>query len=322
MSYPDKTKLNDAEAVKRLNELGFTPDEPYPGLTLLPWNATCDTCGRPSKVRLSTSRPCRFCSRGTPNNDQATAELHDAGFDTDEAFPDALHKPWHVTCRTCHRPATVTLAAIRKGRSCQACVRGAVEPDQAAAEARTAGYEPLMAYPGSLRAPWAVTCRRHGHKRRTTLHNIRHRIALDCPDCTKHDEAEHAVDTMRDAHYEPDTDYPGSPQARWSVHCTDCDAPSRPSLYEVRNGRRCRCTHTDTLTPGKAAAQLRKAGYTSDQDYPGAMNKPWPAECIHCGKHAKPTVNDILKGRRCPCTKKKPTALSRKKTRQARKTTK
>lgn len=54
-------------------------------------------------------------------------------------------------------------------------------------------------------------------------------------------QAESAEWEMRQAGYDLDEDYPGSPSIRWSVTCSACSAPRKVSLQSVRRGARCHC---------------------------------------------------------------------------------
>ncbi|HEY8985332.1 MAG TPA: hypothetical protein VIU15_37870 [Streptomyces sp.] len=54
------------------------------------------------------------------------------------------------------------------------------------------------------------------------------------------EEGRAAVAVMREAGYEPEEPYPGRRSSPWSVRCTTCEKPRRPTLHQVARGLRCR----------------------------------------------------------------------------------
>lgn len=202
------------------------------------------------------------------------------------------------------------------------------DPEVAAATMRTAGYEPLVPYPGS-NVPWPCTClaaghavfphytsANRGHGCRLCLHpnagSSASEIRTDVPSTggsisevvaplgktrprfrTDPDEA---AAVMLAAGVRPDVPFPGS-NTRWAGTCTTCDRPVAPRLsYVRRSGRACPycsgCATDDTTR----LAVMQAAGFKPAAAYPGNNKTPWPSTCLICGTDLAPRYDSALSG--------------------------
>ena len=245
---------------------GAEPLEPYVNADA-PWRCRCLTCGEVITPRLSSmsrQNPCRACGRARTRHDPARAEaaMRAMGLEPLEDYPGA-DEPWLHRCLECGHE--VTLAYRRRttaGAGCRRCspdLRGApmrtpvertpVDPEVAAKTMRTAGFEPLVPYPGRVEDPWPCRCTVCGHESTPRMSVVRQgsgcRACADKAIGARHiaANAEAAVALMREAGFEPLEDYPGSHQ-RWRCRCTRCGEISTPRRASVRKGHGCRhCWH-------------------------------------------------------------------------------
>lgn len=113
-------------------------------------------------------------------------------------------------------------------------------PGRAEDELRTAGYEPLEPYPGTVLSPWRVTCTECEVERTITLNYVRRgrRCSHRDPERTKV-PVEAAEEELRAAGYRPLEPYPGNVGIGWLAMCLTCGNPRRPSIGKIRQGRRC-----------------------------------------------------------------------------------
>lgn len=106
---------------------------------------------------------------------------------------------------------------------------------------------------------------------------------------------------MRAAGYEPLEPYPGTVASQWLARCSICGAERRPSLHDIRKGKRCGHRRVAT-TPEAAAEEARAAGFEPMELYPGKPRAPWKHRCIECGAERSPALKDIRDGWRCTHT--------------------
>lgn len=168
-------------------------------------------------------------------------------------------------------------------------------PEDAAAELRAAGYEPLTAYPGYADVPWSMRCTTCGTVRQTRLGSVRRGQRCAHARGLTHEEA---VAELRAAGYEPQEWYPGGADLAWVSYCATCLATRRPTLSSIRQGKRCG-HNPQAIGKDVAEAELRGAGYEPLWPYPGTVSEPWRARCQTCGGVRHPSVAGLRKGFRC-----------------------
>ena len=97
-----------------------------------------------------------------------------------EPYPGLVMTPWLMQCEICGHMARVSLNQLRRGESgclpCSRRINGAAQriaPDEAEANMRAAGLEPLAVYPGLASDPWLCRCINCGKAVRPSLACIR-----------------------------------------------------------------------------------------------------------------------------------------------------
>lgn len=103
---------------------------------------------------------------------------------------------------------------------------------------------------------------------------------------------------LRQAGYEPLDPYPGTVAAQWHARCTTCGAERRPSLHDIRKGKRCAHRGVATSTTD-AAAEARAAGFEPMEPYPRDRTAPWLVRCTTCDAERWPSLKSIRDGWKC-----------------------
>lgn len=167
--------------------------------------------------------------------------------------------------------------------------------DAVVAVMRSAGFEPLVPYPG-VDSPWLSRCGRCSRQVQPTLSNVR--AGKRCRYCSGNAVVpSEAVAVMRSAGFEPLAPYPGANKP-WRCRCRVCGFEPAPTLNTARNGHGCRNCAGQVLDPADAVRVMRVAGLEPKVPYPGA-DTPWLCHCATCGNDPRPTLSSIRRGRGC-----------------------
>jgi len=175
----------------------------------------------------------------------AAADMRAAGVQPLVAYPGS-NVPWACRCLTCGALVSPRLDSVRAGQGgCRRCgqhrARRVLSDEQAEAQLRAAGMEPLVPYPGTTRAPWAARCLTCGRLAAPRMASIR-RGARACQRCSARAAAhnrvpeEVAVAAMRAAGLQPVEPWPGRTRAPWRCQCLTCGAPVTSRLSAIRAG--------------------------------------------------------------------------------------
>ena len=223
-------------------ENGLEPLEPYPG-PARPWRCRCLRCGTEVTPRYGNIKQgwggCRTCWRAASSALQRGSEaaaitvMRAAGLEPLEPYQNVM-TPWRSQCRTCGREVSPLLNNIKKGQGgCIWCASGAVDPDDAAAIMRSAGLEPLTAYPGR-HAPWPCRCQRCHQTVSPRYGAVQAGSGCRyCNDTAIKPDAAAAL--MRTAGLEPLETYPGSLRP-WKCRCTKCGRTVQPCYSTIQRG--------------------------------------------------------------------------------------
>ncbi len=186
-----------------------------------------------------------------------------------------------------------------------------VDPDEAVANIRAAGLEPLEPYPGKITARWRCRCLACGDEFATRLNNVRHsgggcgRCGLKRGGRKRRIKSDEITEQMRAAGLEPLEPYPGLVSSPWRCRCLTCGDECAPRLSAVRRGVGCRsCARkavADKLRTPKDEANVAMVarGYTPLEPYPGTTSKRWRCRCVTCGREDTLTLSSVRSGKRC-----------------------
>lgn len=112
---------------------------------------------------------------------------------------------------------------------------------------------------------------------------------------------EAAAAVMRAAGLEPLAPYPGA-QPQWLCECAGCGNEVTPRYANIKSGwggcpacRRAKQSADQLGDETAAVLSMRAAGLEPQAPYPGRQ-KPWPCQCLKCGKQVLPRLNGILAG--------------------------
>lgn len=232
----------------------------------------------------------------------AIANMRAAGLEPLEPYPGA-RKAWRCRCVTCGSDVAPTLDNIRRGQGgCRNCAPNApIAPDEAEAQMRAAGLEPMGPFPGVV-APWPSRCLTCGNEVSPSLHSIRQGRG-GCRYCAGNApiSAEEAEAQMHAAGLTPLDPYPAGVLKPWRCQCARCGRETTTSLANVRHGGgSCRyCTGWEISTD-EAEAQMRDAGFKPLEPYSGSSTRPWRCQCLRCGKESRPYLTAVrLQGTGC-----------------------
>jgi hypothetical protein len=166
-----------------------------------------------------------------------------------------------------------------------------VTAEEAEADLRAAGYEPLEPYPMKVVSLWKVRCSTCGYAWTLNLNKVR--MGQRC--IHERVTPERAEELLRALGFESLETYPGRLDVAWQVRCVECKKPRRTRLANLKDRGACACVEKRS----KAEAELRAAGYEPLDPYPGMHRKPWRSRCATCRAERRPSIDSIRQGKRC-----------------------
>ena len=236
-----KQRITHEDAAAVMLARSLEPLEPYPGAHNR-WRCHCIKCGAAVTPTFNNIRQgwggCRSCANAeqsarqrSPETD-AIADMLAAGLEPLEPFRNVM-TPWLSQCKTCGKLVSPVLNNIRRGARCKWCAQCAVDSQQAVEVMRSAGLEPLIAYPGRS-SPWPCRCERC-HRTVSPRYGAVSRGG-GCKYCN--DTAikpDVAAAAMHAADLQPLEIYPGSLR-RWKCQCLKCGRTVSPCYTTIQRG--------------------------------------------------------------------------------------
>jgi hypothetical protein len=269
--------------------------EPYPAAGE-PWLCRCLTCDREMTPRYTDVRlghgGCKWCGWRKAGLAQRTeyeitaSFMIEHGLEPLEQYRGAAEQ-WRCRCLGCDDELRPRFSNIKQGwGGCGRCgrlaqsrtQRGPEEEEEAIADFRAAGLEPLESYENVM-TPWRSQCQRCRREVSPLLNNIR-KGQGSCSWCGGNRvDAEAAVALMRAASLQPLVAYPGR-NAPWSAtgRCSELvTAAGAAALHTAEDEpgdnlrrRDCRCHE-----PPVALEALEDLD--GGQQHPAAVNARGPA---------------------------------------------
>ncbi|MEU0247389.1 hypothetical protein ABZ192_24345 [Streptomyces sp. NPDC006235] len=307
-------RLGSLEAIRLMREAGFEPLDEYVNSST-PWRSRHIACGAIVTPRLSNLRnskigcqPCgvKLGSRTRSLDEEtAVARLRKAGLEPLEPYVNS-HEPWRCRHLACGREVTPVLNRLRTQGGCVYCAGCApVTLEEAAADMRAAGYEPLEPYVNS-HEPWRCRHLACGREVTATLNRIRSGTGC-CWACgvakrtaTTRLAKTEAEARLRAAGYEPMADYPGSKMPWPAVHLA-CGQAGTPRLSDLGRRTGCRSCGIESRVAARrgdqaeAIARMREADLEPLEDYK-SRNTPWMSIHLPCRQVVYPRLGGILAG--------------------------
>ena len=108
---------------------------------------------------------------------------------------------------------------------------------------------------------------------------------------------EEALSVMVSAGLDPLRPYPGA-LSPWECRCLRCGRTVRPTLSNVRQGRRCEYCSGKRVDPAEAEAFMIGRGLQPLVKFPGSK-PPWSCQCLKCGNQVSPRYRAIVAGGGC-----------------------
>jgi hypothetical protein len=197
---------------------------------------------------------------------------------------------------------------VRRGASkgCKYCGgRASVGSDNAVADMRAAGLEPLEPYPGHTAGPWRCRCTKCGSEVTARLQKIRagegccKRCGVEASAAARRADGEQAAALMRAAGLEPLEPYPGGNHRPWRCRCMTCDTEGTSTRGNISRGQggcvRCGIEANAALRlgdPEQAVVDMVAAGLQPLEAYHG-INRPWSCRCTRCGSEVWPRLAHV-----------------------------
>jgi len=179
-------------------------------------------------------------------------------------------------------------------------------------EADAAGWTAMEPYPGRTDLPWLLKCDTCGYECNKPLGRIR--AGRPCLFCSRKarrlfNEAEAVAEIEADAAgWTAKEPYPGWVDDRWLLECDTCGVTSYRMLRSMQNGVGCQtCAGLAPITEAEAVAEVKVAGWTAEEPYPGSVHERWLLVCSACGEGSHKTLSKIRIGQGClACSGRKP----------------
>lgn len=227
---------------------------------------------------------------------QITLGLARANLERLESYP-GNSTPWRCRCLTCGEEVTPTWSNLQRGQGgCKYCAGSAVTPAVRLRVMRGGGADPVDPYPGRNSLPWPSRCRVCGHSIAPTYSNVQKGQGA-CKFCAGRAVVPvEAEQVMCDSGLQPLEPYPGSNSTPWRCVCTQCGAFTNPRFGNIRAGQGgCAACAGKVVDVGAVIAEMKRAGVTTLQPYPGA-NAAWLSRCDQCQRTVTPRLGNIRAG--------------------------
>jgi hypothetical protein len=245
--------------------------------------------------------------------------MREAGMEPVEPYPGRARDPWMCRCNTCGTIGSPRLDDIRQGHGgCRPCGQARtaaarrLPADQAIAEMRAAGLEPMEPYV-NVGSPWRCQCIVCSATGSPTLGSIRagQGGCLRCGQlksiAARRIPMATAIEELREAGMEPLEVFAGS-DVPWMARCNVCGAVGRLRLSSIRQGQGgcgpCsyrRRGERSRVPEQEARKIMRERGFRPLDPYPGRNRARWRSQCLDpdCGQVSFPTLTNVRNGSGC-----------------------
>jgi hypothetical protein len=185
-----------AEVIEVMHRNGLEPLEAYVNART-PWLCLCVATGKQTsprfdKVKRQDKHVCVWCRpNAAVDPDVACQTMLARDLEPLDPYPGRNDEPWRCRCLRCGSEVKPLYGHVQQGKSraCQTCKSvtcrelrlSETDPNQAVAEMRAAGFEPLEPFHGT-NAYWACKCIKCGAPSRPRLNTLRQRGGR-CGDC-------------------------------------------------------------------------------------------------------------------------------------------
>ena len=241
----NKRKINNADAIKFMEDSGLTPLEDYKD-ALAKWKCECKSCGEIVYPRLNSIKNgqsgCFGCGHkrgGTKNRmseDVAFSLMLEKNIKPIEPY-QSVSSPWKSVCLVCKNEVSPRLASIIKGQGgCAYCAGNLIDVSEILARMEEVKLRPLVPYPGAHQK-WDCECLRCNRVVSVSYIYIRHSQTLGCQYCSKSKvDSKEAIQVMKLAQLEPLEEYPGRHKG-WKSRCLKCLQVVSPAYGSIMQGQ-------------------------------------------------------------------------------------
>ena len=251
---------------------------------------------------------------------EATSRARSAGLKPLEPYPGMTHMKWRCLHLKCGNEVTPTVLSMKSGPGCKTCQyqenskRSRKSADEAVAEMRAGGYEPLEPYQASSK-PWRSRCLTCATETRPLLNNVN--SGHGCAHCYQTNRRDldpaftgayknglvlsetEALERLTAADYMPLEPYPNGGNRDWRVECGRCGETVRVKAARVKRAANRPCRHGryyPPVKPEEAVKVMKAASLEPLEPYPGRNSIRWRCLCNACGEECAPCYNSIQSG--------------------------
>ena len=210
-----------------------------------------------------------------------------------EDFP-GTQKPWKSKCLITGKVVSPTYGKVRDfGHRCEYCSGFKVDPEDAFQFMVSAGFEPLVDYPGGNK-PWKCRCTKCNRETNPSYSSVKR--GTGCKFCSKRAVSEaDAVQAMHVRGFKPLTPFPGAVNL-WLVECLNCHRIFETYFHSLKTNKRCKYCAGKTLDIDSVLEKMRELNLKPLEPFRNARS-PWTSECLICGHTVQPTWMRIKSGR-------------------------
>jgi hypothetical protein len=203
---------------------------------------------------------------------------------------------WKCKCLKCNRTVYPSYANVVKNKSgCGYCAKKKVDPKEAMAIMKKAGFKPLEPYKKSNQG-WKCECLKCGqivHPHYSTVQN-----GGGCISCSGFAKLDHtfAESVMLKAGLKPLEPYKNA-RAKWKCECLKCNNIVHPRYHHIKRGKGgcIYCAKGQYVDPKFAEKVMLKAGLKPLEPYTKA-NARWKCKCLKCSRTVYPSYSGIQQG--------------------------
>jgi len=202
--------------------------------------------------------------------------------------------PWQSKCLRCGKTVSPTYNKVRlRGHQCKFCSSHNVDENDAVNQMKSAGFVPMVDYPGS-NSPWKMQCKKCKKEVSPTYSNVKKGIG--CKYCSKRAvDPKDAVEAMKKRGFKVLEDFPGAVEP-WKVECIKCKRVFETTFHSLKTTKRCIYCASRKVDENDLLLILGELKLKPLEPYRSAKT-PWKCLCLTCKHQVQPTWNRIKQGR-------------------------
>jgi hypothetical protein len=279
-------KVDENDVRKIYLKAGFIPITKFNGPAK--WKSRHKPCGRictPDYSKVKLGKGCAYCS----GNLKVTPEQAKKLFLKNNLQPLVpfinSQKPWQCKCLICGKTVHPNYAKVKaRGHQCIYCSGNKVDEKDAIEVMTTAGFMPLVSYPGGNKA-WksqCLTCNRITSPNFTSV-----KAGTGCKYCSGRAVVpKEAVALMKKRGLKNLEPYPGALN-KWWVQCLTCKNKFQTYFYSTNDRTGCKYCAGTVVDMKVVNLRMKELNLEPLVKFPGASTG-WKSRCLICQRIVTP----------------------------------